>query len=414
MIDSPKIQLAYKKFFNAMLHGGVVSLATAAYELLGWPINISDHTSNSICQIPKREIGIPDWDYLLREKMPQPELFLDFHNNYISHPETRKYPILVNDGYLSKTPQLLGAFMAKGKLAGTVAIHIMDREVTDEDIEIVRMLCNALSAEYSNQDERRIYLNVQKLIRFTNVLTASHGSPTLRRDIDALASEMGGAYTIIISKWDGASYDDRVSEYLCNEIMRSVPASISVLHNNYFVTLCGEIDSTEEKPKAVQDALNIMSKYSLVSSVSSIFTDLRHIHSFYNQTLLTIRIGTRIAPNKVLHRFSDYSPLQVFEPAVENYPLEAFLEPLILTIGRYDKKNNSEYVKTLEAYVLSGLNNKQAAARLNVHINTLIYRINRMKDLFGIDFSDSTLITTLICNFLLITAADYPDLLAEE
>ena len=99
---------------------------------------------------------------------------------------------------------------------------------------------------------------------------------------------------------------------------------------------------------------------------------------------------------------------------MESYPLDAFLEPLILTIGRYDKKNNSEYVKTLEAYVLSGLNNKQAAARLNVHINTLIYRINRMKELFGIDFADSNLITTLICNFLLISAADYPDLLAEE
>ena len=67
----------------------------------------------------------------------------------------------------------------------------------------------------------------------------------------------------------------------------------------------------------------------------------------------------------------------------------------------------------MEAYVLCGLNNKQAAARLNVHINTLIYRINRIKELFDVDFSDSNLVTTLICNFLLITAANYPDLLAE-
>lgn len=413
MSESPRMQSAYKKFFHAMLHGGVISLATAAYELLGWPINICDHASNSICQIPKREIGIPDWDYLLREKMPPPEHFLDFYNNYISHPETRKFPMLVNDGYLSKTPQIIGLFMAKGKLAGTVAIHVLEREATEEDFEIVRMLCSALSAEFSNQDEQKLYPNIQKLMRFTNILTAEQSSPTVQRDIDMLSAEIWGDYALIISKWDTSKYDDRVSEYLCNEIMRAMPGALAILQDGYLVTLCSGLTESSGESQTVQNALDILSKYSLISSVSAPFSDLRKIRSSYNQTLLTIRLGTRIAPNKILHQFSDYAPLQVFEPAVENYPLDAFLDPLILTMGRYDRKNNSEYVKTLEAYVLSGLNNKQAAARLNVHINTLIYRINRMKELFSIDFSNSTLVTTLICNFLLITAADYPDLLAE-
>jgi DNA-binding PucR family transcriptional regulator len=53
-----------------------------------------------------------------------------------------------------------------------------------------------------------------------------------------------------------------------------------------------------------------------------------------------------------------------------------------------DQENGTEYVKTLREYLLAGADSRTAAARLNVHVNTVRYRISKLREEVAIDIDD--------------------------
>lgn len=54
----------------------------------------------------------------------------------------------------------------------------------------------------------------------------------------------------------------------------------------------------------------------------------------------------------------------------------------------YDDKNNSSLLKTLEVYLKKNCNLRETAAALYIHVNSLKYRLKRVKQLTGFDFSN--------------------------
>lgn len=53
-----------------------------------------------------------------------------------------------------------------------------------------------------------------------------------------------------------------------------------------------------------------------------------------------------------------------------------------------DVETNSDYVKTLREYLLAGADSRAAAARLNVHVNTVRYRIAKLREEVALDLED--------------------------
>lgn len=60
------------------------------------------------------------------------------------------------------------------------------------------------------------------------------------------------------------------------------------------------------------------------------------------------------------------------------------LEPIII----YDKKHNSDLVKTLSVYLKSGRSIQRVASELACHRNTINYRMRRIEDLLYLDIND--------------------------
>lgn len=60
------------------------------------------------------------------------------------------------------------------------------------------------------------------------------------------------------------------------------------------------------------------------------------------------------------------------------------IAPLVL----YDEKNHTDYTETLRIYIMSGLNSSATAQRLFLHRNTVINRLNVIKDILSTDLND--------------------------
>lgn len=64
--------------------------------------------------------------------------------------------------------------------------------------------------------------------------------------------------------------------------------------------------------------------------------------------------------------------------------LKEYLQPLI----QYDEKNDCHLIKTLEAYFMFNGNIKDTAKYLYVHYNTIVYRLQKIKEIVGHNFEE--------------------------
>ncbi len=65
-------------------------------------------------------------------------------------------------------------------------------------------------------------------------------------------------------------------------------------------------------------------------------------------------------------------------------PFRDLIEPLI----EHDRERRSDLVKTLKVYFVAGANASEAADRLFLHRNSMLYRLTRIQKLTGLDLKD--------------------------
>ncbi|WP_410495464.1 PucR family transcriptional regulator [Cellulosilyticum sp. ST5] len=68
--------------------------------------------------------------------------------------------------------------------------------------------------------------------------------------------------------------------------------------------------------------------------------------------------------------------------------VEDFLEKYVQPILEYDSKKNLNLYETVETYFKAHCNVKMTAELLYTHYNTIVYRLDKVKGLLGIDFDD--------------------------
>jgi purine catabolism regulator len=65
-------------------------------------------------------------------------------------------------------------------------------------------------------------------------------------------------------------------------------------------------------------------------------------------------------------------------------PFRSLVEPLV----EHDRERRSDLVKTLKVYFDTGGNTSEAADRLFLHRNSMLYRLARVEKLTGLDLKD--------------------------
>ncbi|HEX8969106.1 MAG TPA: helix-turn-helix domain-containing protein [Chloroflexota bacterium] len=81
--------------------------------------------------------------------------------------------------------------------------------------------------------------------------------------------------------------------------------------------------------------------------------------------------------------FARLGALRLIFHLADNPELRAFQRDVLGPLETSDASRRSEFVRTLDAFLHAGGNHMRAARDLNVHRNTLIYRLERIQELLG-------------------------------
>jgi purine catabolism regulator len=117
------------------------------------------------------------------------------------------------------------------------------------------------------------------------------------------------------------------------------------------------------------------------------FPGVEQLWKSYEQAKLIVENISKVNNSNILHyddlglyRFFSFDGLQ--NELMEFY--SATMKPLV----EFDKANNSEFVKTLKCYFQHNGNMKKMSETMHMHYNTIIYRLQKIKDIIGIDIED--------------------------
>ena len=83
--------------------------------------------------------------------------------------------------------------------------------------------------------------------------------------------------------------------------------------------------------------------------------------------------------------FSDTADEYLAECATTEFPMELVCLRSVIAMANYDREHETRYRETVEQYVKNHFNAVKTANALFIHRSTFLYRLERMKEQFGLD-----------------------------
>jgi DNA-binding PucR family transcriptional regulator len=87
----------------------------------------------------------------------------------------------------------------------------------------------------------------------------------------------------------------------------------------------------------------------------------------------------------------------------------ALFGELVRPLVEHDLERRSDLVRTLRAYFAAGANASEAADRLFLHRNSMLYRLERIHKLTGLDLKDPGASLALQLGLLALEKGEEPD-----
>ncbi len=128
---------------------------------------------------------------------------------------------------------------------------------------------------------------------------------------------------------------------------------------------------------------------SLISAgIGGVYSGPAGIRKSHQEARQALAIGRRLhGQGRAIH-FGDLGIYRLLFAARELPELRSFHDDALGVLIAYDQEHNAELVKTLNAFFAGKCGPKDAAGILGVHRNTVLYRLQRIQDLTGLDLDD--------------------------
>ncbi len=399
--DPKRLNDIYALFYQALLKGGVKNIVQTANLIFNKPVLFTDENYRLICQSPEEPIGNYIWDTLYEKKTLSIETIWEYQHFFLNDQVNTYEPFYANWGVVKDAPRIFGEVAASDQVLGHVAIFLMDKPLAEDDLEIAQIFIDTLNIGLiKNKNE----YGGQSFSRYLEDLLDPAVSPSLQLlAIDQLHKKFLSNYVLLVTPIGKKASQHAFASFVITELANWYQNFAFVLHENCIVTLIGGLDSTQSDVTGdpfIKKITDFFYAHELVSGCCDCFSDLHELHIRYRQALLTAQLTNSSKKKAALGTYQEYVPLQMFHSLAKIDVSEVYVHPVLKKIDRYDQENKTDYFKTLQIYSLCIHDRDLAATRLSIHRNTLHYRLNRIGDLFDLDYDDPQTAAHLLCSFL--------------
>ncbi len=401
---SPRVNEAYRLLFQAMSARGIDSLAQAAHTIFQCPVVFLDAHLH-ISAFRPVQCGVPGWAELTaRKSIPMDELAAQLND---ASPEGSGHMFYADTGSCAPWPRLLAEVVREGAVCGYVILYLGSLPFQkEEDLFLTGLLLDAIGMQLDTRARGMTAWNLSLNTKLTDLLDPETPPHLMDLSCHVLGSHLGGDYAILATPVGHKAAQRAFANYTATQLHQIYPNTLSLLQGDVIVTLISGLHKgglTAGDDPVVQELFRYFEERDLISGLSPQYANLEETYLRFRQAFLSARIALKQGRTG-FSAFPDIMPLPLFASVLEHEAPETFLMSVLPRIQAYDREHGTEYFASLRAYTLSMHNKDQAAARLSIHRNTLLYRLNRIATLFELPFEEEQVALNLLCSFLLMDA----------
>lgn len=408
MEQDQRISAAYQSFFQAVQKEGIQGILAEASRIFGSPVFFVDEYFTIVSMYPPHAINDAEWDALLQKKHLNRERVWHLLDEYLSGQQPFYAPFYANTGSFARKPRIIGEVVKDETVLGHVAVLLGDRPLRSGDLEICSLMIDAIKIKLSSRIRGMARWNEAQTTKFRNLLDLTTPPHLMELSLDSLREVIPPDYSIIATPIGKKASQKAFAEYAVYQLQQTHSNVVAIIQNDVIVTLFGHLNHSpyaqglsDSSMTTVQDLFDFFGAHDLVSGLSNRFSDLSDTYTAYQQAVLTAEITMKLQlhPNGM---FMDYMPLPIFLSALRNHPPQTFVHPALYRIQDYDRTHSTEYFETLRTFSLNMHSRDKTADHLGIHRNTLLYRLNRISELFQLPYEDQQTALILLCSFLLL------------
>lgn len=196
-------------------------------------------------------------------------------------------------------------------------------------------------------------------------------------------------YVVVLKPKEGLLAPESAAN-VRNQLMGILAHSLSALYHGELVLVINRHEGERLGDYAESTLRKVAQLNGLEVGVSNAFEKLVDIRTYHQQARSAIEYGGLVShaiDDHGLYHYRDYAYVQMLAVTARGHDLLTFCHPALRKLLDYDKAHGADLMETLFEYLQCAGNTTRAAAMLNLHKNTLLYRLNRIREIMGTDLS---------------------------
>ncbi len=179
-----------------------------------------------------------------------------------------------------------------------------------------------------------------------------------------------------------------IREYMYATINGTLPGTAyAIIQYGEIVGLFREKEgSGKENEEARRLFGETLSRMGYIAGFSNTFTNLGLLDSYLLQARYAAEQGADKSDS--IHYFQNYILSYMLEACTRDLPPELLFSRGLALLQENDRKKNTEYVRTLDVYLLNETHISQTAEALFIHRSSLLKRLDKIQRLLGENLDD--------------------------
>lgn len=384
-----------------------------SYKMLDNPMMLVDVTYNYEASAGTDSLDDePVWEYTIKNGF-MPNYYLNHIAGVITGADNidAEDPVILDEpaGGPLNNHQLTIRVIRGGRLTGYVMLLEKNHIISEQDKLFLKLMAGFLSIKIN----RKLGSDDFRFSVIENFLTSIiRNKITSPEEIESRQELFGirlyeVMHVITIEMTDFRTSEDRKYNLL-RKIRKFFDRNNVVQLNDYIVVLY----DTKSLPEAFSDEMmedfkELLERYNCIANISYPFYGLKDFYRYYVQTVYCMNVREKLELNMTVLKYSDVIQYHMLLNFSEQVNLDLLLNNAVIELQKIDSDNDSDYTNTLFTYVNCQQNLSKAAEHMQLHYNTLKYRVNRIISMTGIDLNDENTVFSVMISERILQIRDF-------
>lgn len=347
-------------------------------QILKEPVFVLDSGQRLLAMSSQFDKGQVDtyWDELREYGSTNLDFILYFNQTYAKKLFQKHGIYLVEEKILPHKAYCYNFFL-KGVWIGVTNLLVLNSALSQGTIDLFSIFCHYADMWFESHSQQQSLLFLDSLFHFA-LSDQKCDYEYFSHHLNLLNWQNDDPKVLITMA--NLSQEYNIHTHLCHTINDLFPYAYAITHNNYVCALC---NLRQKNLNAIfQDFTPWLKKSGYYGCCSSSFQKLYLLSEHFKQAEITARLCPGEAGK--IYNFQNYMVRYGFS-VMKQHIHTNLIHPAVTQLLEYDTQNHTYFSHTLYMYIRYERSQSHTAAALNVHRNTLTYRLNRLRELISCD-----------------------------